>query len=405
MIWRSRKKRLMLLSEASAIMMLFCVGEGAVWFALPSIADTLLDNLALVGFFMALPALVGLIVDMPMGDLCDKIDKRGLLLFGLLMMALLGLLLPSVNSTGKLISFLVLIGVFAPAAYIATTDYVMEASTNKSRSSFLGTYTSSINLGLSVGALFAGFLAANVLLANIDKIGILLTVTCIAAALTALAIKKEPAGSITRGICAVVREDKVFLKELSDYKRLGLTGIALSGITLLFTMYDGMVWTLEPLFYGRLGIPGLYGGLILASFVVPLILFEAPAGYLADRLGKRRVLTAGLIVAGAFTLLFAGAHDTWKLIAYAFLATTGLSLAWPAVEGMLADHTRKRTRGEVIGVWNAAKDSGYILGPVFGGLLAYQYSISTVFKVTGFVLLFSAGIALIAEKSVQSEAV
>lgn len=397
MIWRGRRRRFAVLSEASATIFLWTSGVGAIWFVLPGLAENVSGSLAYVGFLLSLPALIAFLVDMPLGDLCDRADKKKIILIGLFFMFILGFFLREVDSLSELVLFLVFLGVLHPIMYVGTTAYVIEASPKKYSASFLGTYTSCIHLGFSVGALAGGFLVADALYENIGRIGGVYSVACVAAAAVALTLKKGGRQTITGGFCSVIREDKVFVKELRDFRKLGFTGAAVIGMSFLFSMFDGIVWTLEPLLYRELSLRSVEGGMILAAFVVPLILFEAPAGYLADRMGKRRVLAAGLFVAGFFAVLFSTAHGFWPLLFYAFMATTGLSVAWPATEGMLAEHTRSKESGEFTGVLRTAGDLGYIIGPAAGGLLAYNTSIATVFTLSG-VLLIAAGTVFVFSK-------
>lgn len=386
MIWR-RNTRLTVLSEASATIFLWCIGVGALWFVLPGLAEKLTGNLAYVGLLLSIPAIVAFMWDMPLGDLCDRADKKKILVLGLFLMFLLGFALPLINSVAGFVVFLVVLGVLHPISYTVTTAYVMEVTPKKYSSSFLGAYTSFIHLGFVLGALAGGYIVADALSANLSRIGLLYSGACIAAAAFALTLKKEGVQSISRGFYSVLKEDKIFIKEISDFKKLGFTGVAIIGMALLFGTFDGIVWTLEPLLYQELSLKSVQGGMILAGFVVPLILFEAPAGYLADKIGKRRVLAYGLLLAGFFSYLFSTAETFPALVAYAFMATSGLALAWPAAEGILADHTKKSESGEFVGVWRTAADLGYITGPLAGGFIAYSTSISTVFALAGAALI------------------
>jgi MFS family permease len=390
MIWRFRTRKLKVLSEASAVIFLYCIGAGALWFILPSIAENLVGNLALVGLLLSIPAVAGMLFDMPLGDLCDRMDKKTLLYVAFALMFLAGVTLRGIDSTAEFVLFLVLVGVATSVVYITTATYVIEATPKKYSSSFLGTYTSFVHFGYGVGALLGGVLVADTILANTGRIGLLFSGACVTASLATFTLKKRRKGGVTKSLRVIVCDDKVFLREVSEFKKLGLAGAAIVGFTVLFTLYDGIVWALEPLLYQQIGVGSASGGLILAAFVVPLIVFEAPAGYLADKVGKKAVLAAGLLTGGVFSAFFSMSQTALGLIAYAFAATTGLALAWPALEGILAEHTRKTEAGEFVGVWITAKDLGYVLGPLAGGVLAEAAGIRTVFLAAGFVLSFSS---------------
>ncbi len=149
---------------------------------------------------------------------------------------------------------------------------------------------------------------------------------------------------------------------------------------------DGIVWAFEPL-YTTLGVSTAMVGLILSMFVVPYILFEVPAGFIADKMGKIKVFVVGLIIAGVFLVVFGSTQDPKRLFASAFLATTGLAFARPAMDGFLTDISAKKDRGSIVGVWDTAKDAAYIVSPIVGGFIGHLYGIKMVFALTGSLLI------------------
>ena len=395
MILRRKTRKFRILSIASMIILAYTTGAGALWFILPSLAESLSGNIAYAGFLLAFPALVSLFVDIPLGDLADKIDRRWILVFCLSLMFIAGLLLGSVDTVARLLVLLFFIGIVTPSVYIVTTTYVVESSPKKHAASFLGTFTSSVHLGFSLGALAAGYVIASHPHSYIRYIGLILAGACLTASFASNRLGASPSKSLRKGMSSVLRDDKVFMREISDFRKMGLTGAGIIAVTVLFTVFDGMVWTLEPLLYQRLGLSATQGGIILAAFVLPLILFEAPAGFLADKLGRKKVLSVGLVCAGCFAILFSKATTFNMLFTFAFLTTSGLALSWPATEGILAEHTEKKKTGEIIGVWRASEDVGYILGPIIGGLIASKTSIGQVFGYVGVVFVFAGIIAMV----------
>ncbi len=78
----------------------------------------------------------------------------------------------------------------------------------------------------------------------------------------------------------------------------------------------------------------------------------------------------------------------------AFVATAGLACLRPALGGDLASRAAEGREGGAAGVWNAAEDLGYVVGPLAGGLLARAAGdLSTPFLIVGLALL---GLALAA---------
>jgi len=134
-------------------------------------------------------------------------------------------------------------------------------------------------------------------------------------------------------------------------------------------------------------------------FVLPFILFEVPAGMIADCFGKIRVFIAGLSVAGVFLIAFGSTQNPTLLILSAFAATTGLAFARPAIDGFLTDISASKERGGIVGVWNVAEDSAYVVSPIVGGLIAKLYGINMTFMLVGGLLIISVPLIYLAVRN------
>jgi len=113
-------------------------------------------------------------------------------------------------------------------------------------------------------------------------------------------------------------------------------------------------------------------------------------GNLGDRLGRRRILQAGLVLF-AITSAGAGVSGTiGELIGARAAMGASASLIFPATLALLiTTFTDSRERATAIGVWSGVTGLAVAIGPVTGGLLLRQFSWRSVFFV-------SAPIAVIA---------
>ncbi|MFH1403653.1 MAG: MFS transporter [Candidatus Altiarchaeota archaeon] len=379
-----------LLLDAGVMLTVWSAGVGALWFLLPQIVSGFTGSVALIGCVMSIPPLVALLVDVPVGGLVDRVGRRSVLLASLFMLLLLAFLLVLVDGLVSLVFFLLLLGLFHQPVWISSVAYVMDLSPSGKSSEILGLEMGFLNLGFAVGPVLAG-LAVAYLDSRVFAASLIFSIACFTAFLLAMSLREDMAGreSVRQGFKDLVFKDKLFVKELSDYRRMGSTGVAILLFTFMFTFFDGVVWTFEPLYYSRFSDQVLLGGLLMSSFIVPLILFEAPAGLLADRFGRRRILSLGLLAAGVFSVLFSQSSSIEHLILTGFLSASGIAFAWPSIEGLLAVKAGKGSRGEAVGVSTMAEDLGYVLGPVVGGLVSVYFGMSSVFLFMGLVLIAS----------------
>ena len=108
-------------------------------------------------------------------------------------------------------------------------------------------------------------------------------------------------------------------------------------------------------------------------------------GMLADRFGRRPIILVSL---SAYVLAFSGylfAASAWLIILLRGLAggfTAGLI---PAITSSVADLASENRRAQWIGIVNGGASAGWIIGPLFGGLLYDRY---------GYVVPFATAIAM-----------
>ncbi|MFC2162727.1 MFS transporter [Candidatus Altiarchaeota archaeon] len=375
------------------VLCLWSTGAGALWFLLPQIIEELTGSIILVGVLMAIPSSIVLFIDMPIGDLADRIGRKHIITFALFFLILLGISLPFTSSLKAIILFLMLYGIAIEAVRIPAIAYVMDYSPREKPAHVLGVELSFISLGYALGPIIVGILslwiASKLILSSI-----VLTCACTLALILVVVKFREKTRHwpVMEGLKRVVFRDKLYLRQIRKFRKLGSTGYSILVLGFLLTVYDGIIWTLEPIFYQQFSGGLFWGALVMSAFIIPLILFEAPAGILADQLGKRRVLSVGLFISGAACMMFGAAGSIHSLLVFAFISASGMSLVWPSVEGIIVERTPEKERGSVVGMWSVFNDLGYAVGPLAAGLLAGTVGMEGVFAILGVVLMVSASL-------------
>lgn len=132
-------------------------------------------------------------------------------------------------------------------------------------------------------------------------------------------------------------------------------------------------------------------GLALGSYGLTQALLQIPFGALSDRYGRRVVITAGLLVFVAGSLVAAGAHDVFGLILGRALQGAGAVAA--AIMALLADCTREEVRTQAMAIIGMSIGASYLVALPLGPALAGWTGVPGVF--VGIGALGLAAIALL----------
>src|ERR1700724_57013 len=128
---------------------------------------------------------------------------------------------------------------------------------------------------------------------------------------------------------------------------------------------------LFPFLKEQLGVDYLELGFALTVFAVISGLTQAPMGYLADRIGARKVLLMGLTL-GGFALIMLGLHLSYaSLIASAVLLGLANSVYHPADYAILSAHMDEARMGRAFSIHTFA---GYLGGAVAPAMVAALFA-------------------------------
>jgi MFS family permease len=124
---------------------------------------------------------------------------------------------------------------------------------------------------------------------------------------------------------------------------------------------------LFPFLKAQLGVGYIDLGLALTVFAVVSGLTQAPMGYLADRIGARKILLMGLTL-GGFSLIMIGVHLSYSwLIASAVLLGLANSVYHPADYAILSAHMDEARMGRAFSIHTFA---GFLGGAVAPAVVA-----------------------------------
>jgi MFS family permease len=147
---------------------------------------------------------------------------------------------------------------------------------------------------------------------------------------------------------------------------------------------EGMFLYFVPLYLEQLGANPITIGSVLSVFGLVMMLAHIPAGYLADRIGRRPLIQAAWVI-GLVSAWIMGLAPALLLfvIGYVLYGVTGFVMS-PLFSYVTAARG-KLTAGRAMTLTSAMFNLGAVIGPVSGGWIGEQFSMRTIF-------LFAAGV-------------
>ncbi|MFL6104017.1 MAG: MFS transporter [Actinomycetes bacterium] len=145
---------------------------------------------------------------------------------------------------------------------------------------------------------------------------------------------------------------------------------ACSQAGLVNNLNDGLAWGLLPLLFVRGGLAVGQVGLLIALYPAAWGLGQLLTGPLSDRLGRKPLITAGMLLqalALAGTAL-AGGFLPWA--ATAVLLGIGTAMVYPTLLAAIGDVAHPSWRATAVGIYRLWRDAGFAVGALLAGLVA-----------------------------------
>jgi len=166
----------------------------------------------------------------------------------------------------------------------------------------------------------------------------------------------------------------------------------------------GSLLPILPLYLRERGASYALVGVIVGAALIAQAIGQWPAGIMAERVGARTMMIAGLVVAAAASVAFILPLPVAWLIGLRFVQGLGFAAVIPAQLAAVAEVVPRERLGRAYGWLFGAQQAGFIGGPAIGGLLAV-FGRWAVFAITGIALLAAAGVVAVTLRDLGRRAV
>jgi DHA1 family multidrug resistance protein-like MFS transporter len=358
---------------------LVLIGQGAISPILALYARDFGAGVGLIGLVIGAYGLGRIIISFPAGSTSDTSGRRPLLVAGGMVSALGAVIAALAGNVWYLLAGRFVgglgNGMFMTGSIILLSDLPDPGR----RARAIAIYRATVMTGILIGPIVGGLIAERL---GLQSPFFLVAAVGVAAAFWSQRLVQE-VGEVPGS------HEKPSLRSRFGETIRNLDLVLVSLVT--FNMYVILVGAREgilPLLAdGRLGLSVGAVGVVLALISLTNLMSIWPAGYLADRFGRKTVIVFSGVVSGASLVLFALTETLPLFLLAAVLTGVGTGLASPSTATYAAEISAAESRGATMGFYQMLGDSGFVVGPVALGWLA---------EVSGFsgALLFNAALAL-----------
>jgi len=325
-------------------------------------------HLALVGFAIGAYGLTQAILQIPFGMLSDRLGRKPVIAFGLLLFALGSFMAAAADDLYLIIAGRIVQGAGAISA--AVTALAADLTRDQHRTKVMAM------IGSSIALVFAlSLVAAPLLYAAIGMPGIFALTGILALCGIVALYRLVPPAPPLPALEAKARTP--FRALLSDGRLLRLN----LGVFVLHLMQTAM-WVLVPPALVQIGgLPAAEHWKIYLPAVLVSLTLMVPAIIAAEKRGAMRLVfnaaIALLVVVQAGFAWLGG--SLWLLALWLLLFFVAFNILEATQPSLISRFAPPEAKGAAMGIYNTAQSIGLFLGGAIGGALAQHFSPTVVF--------------------------
>ena len=324
--------------------------------------------------FIVAFGLVKAVTNFVAGTLSDRLGRKPILVTGWLIGLPVPLLLIWAPVWGWVVFANVLLGINQGLTWSTTVIMKIDLAGPKQRGLAMGLNEAAGYMAVSVTALLTGYIAARTgLRPEPFYLGIAYAV--LGLGLSTVAVR-ETRHYATYEAANHQGADDALEEGLSTRDVFIQTSIAEPSLSaasqagLVNNLNDGMAWGLLPLFFAAAGISVGRIGVLVAIYPAVWGLGQLVTGAWSDRVGRKRLIVAGMWVqAVAIGLIASGEEFAMWAWAMALLGV-GTALVYPTLLAAVGDVAHPRWRASAVGVYRMWRDAGFAVGALLAGIIA-----------------------------------
>lgn len=378
----------------TAAAFIIALGYGFIAPILPQFTASFGVSMVTAGAVVSVFAAARLIGAPGAGILVDKVGSRPVYITGLLIVAVATFLVAFAQAYWHVFALRFIAGFGSTMFTLSAQALIVRVAPPMIRGRASAVYASAFLLGNIIGPVIGALLAS---------LGFRIPFAVYGIGVGAAAIMVWILTSTPRG--RVVLPPKLPPMRLSEAISLPTyQSLLTSGFANGWANFGARVSVL-PLFAASVFANGsAAAGLALTAFALGTAVTLQFSGRLADAVGRKPLIIAGLAATTVFTGSLGLATHVWSLLLLSVLAGVGGGLMNPAQQATLADLIgNERSGGKALSTFQMTMDAGQICAPIVVGMLAEVYGFGVAFASCGALTLASLIVWLLRGQETRKE--
>jgi MFS transporter, DHA1 family, multidrug resistance protein len=370
-----------------ALVFVLLAGFGLVFPILPLFARSFGVGNDGAGLLIGAFGLARLVGDLLGGTVIDRRGERWTAIVGMAFLAVCSSATAAAPNFAMAVVFWALAGVGSAVVFASLYSFVLKAAPSdkvgRTLSFFYGAFNAGVIVGGAVGGILAGELGLVAPLYGYTVIlvgGILVYIRFV----PRIPPSRSPDVDIeATSESASFEAPRPSSRPVRELLRLPgfLTTLFLS-MTYLW-MVAAIFNTLLPLFASQeLGMSTTAIGVTFAVGVAAEFIVLFPAGSLADRIGRRKVMLPSLAGLAVITAVMGTAPSALVLTIYLAILAVFSGFAGVPPAAMLSDIVPPEQSGRGVGMFRFCGDIGFSLGPLIAGAASKSFGFNAAFLIT-----------------------
>lgn len=361
----------------AVVFFVYTFGGKMASFFIPVYTQEIVGSYSLVGIIVSLYGLGTIILDIPVGELLDKVGRRMMMWMGLFLRGVSGVAYYLSRGALGLLSARFIDGLGVSFSWDSAWTVVRDKSPRGLESESLATLQTGVIVSATSAPVIGGFLALEF---GLRPLFLVFSGLVFFSLLISLNMKEslEEKEGILEGVKDLIWKDKVMRTSVKDVRKLGMKGLVPLFLIFLYSLNAALIWFIVPLFSRALNADYLLiGGLFSVMYIPGLLRYWFSE--LSDSRGEEKVIYYFSAAGALFALPLVFVRDIWLLFFLVVAFSLFLQGQVPSIEALMTKVSPKKKMGELTGVFQTFKHLGFFVGPFVAGFIADAFWISAPF--------------------------